>query len=82
MVVGRSPTQRGPVASGVVGDRSHLKSHRSGDQFPEVPSGNGKGGGGFLNDRSLSYECMLGEAADNVDDPLDWRRQRRHTLLG
>ena len=82
MVTGHSPTQSGPVASGAVGGGSHLKRIDHGDQCPAVPDGNGKGGGGFLNEQSLSYECMLGGAADNVDDPLDWRQQRRHTPLG
>ena len=82
MVTGHSPTQSGPVASGAVGGGSHLRTHRPEDQVPAVPDMDSKGGGGFLNEQSLSYECKLGGAADNVDDPLDWRQQRRHTLLG
>ena len=84
MVTVHCSSTGGPVASGAVGGRSLLRPHRHEDKspaFPNSPQWNGKGGGDFLNEQSLSHERKLDRVADNVDDPFDWRQPERHAPL-
>jgi hypothetical protein len=69
MVTGHSPTQSGPVASGTVSGGLHLRKRQPKNQGPAVPDRNGKGGGDVLDNQSPNNKCMVGRAADNVDDP-------------
>lgn len=78
MVAGHCPSQTGQVASGTVGGGLLLGRIDPMTKPQQFPMEMGKEVVAFLRYRTESElrACQLGEAADNVDHPNDWRQQR------